>query len=571
MKNTLIVAIFVIAAVCRASATNCEEELKNARGKGTLELAEMLSFKGSTECMAQLVLMSPQFQESGTLYAGVLRQVKAALQQNGSSVGRGGTTNLVSKGLSARILSIASEYGALKESSSNQSVTVQGTLDGVPVALIRNGFFSECASRLIMQQPCFDHGLLQVLNRTSYSVSFNTSQNSQTVSGTAAGQPQGNAQPVTFTANARQINQVSGKVVILPGRPATSARFVDEVKKLFDPKNPSASEEGTDVKTAGKSLKEAGKPLKTLEDKVNKLSDMPAEDLVRICGADTPGRECDNFSIWRAKSIKLIQAAKEGRELSSVWKDLGCSLVVALGGPSPSNSLGTSTRCNVLSGVRGVRDAKSTLLSDALEYGQAYTEFILAQQQFSNSLRSNPVLTFEYDENRPANQPTNSVFKLIYGQTFSRWTVTANGAASIYDTTPSANIPGAGRLRDEQFGAELDRNFGNLAPLGPISGSVAYYFQYQASPAILNVTPGEPVSGVTFTGLPATATQVFAQKGNIHVAQGRIALGPASSSIKVPISVSWSNRTELINKPAWRGQIGISYDFDSLFGHNGTK
>jgi hypothetical protein len=44
-------------------------------------------------------------------------------------------------------------------------------------------------------------------------------------------------------------------------------------------------------------------------------------------------------------------------------------------------------------------------------------------------------------------------------------------------------------------------------------------------------------------------------------------IGPwrGQSSVRFPIAVSWSNRTELITKPAWRAQIGVSYDLDSLF------
>jgi hypothetical protein len=35
----------------------------------------------------------------------------------------------------------------------------------------------------------------------------------------------------------------------------------------------------------------------------------------------------------------------------------------------------------------------------------------------------------------------------------------------------------------------------------------------------------------------------------------------------LPLSFTWSNRTELVaNSPLWRGQVGISYSFDSLFG-----
>jgi len=58
---------------------------------------------------------------------------------------------------------------------------------------------------------------------------------------------------------------------------------------------------------------------------------------------------------------------------------------------------------------------------------------------------------------------------------------------------------------------------------------------------------------------------VYAQKGQIHVAQGKFTFCPGKSSITLPVAFTWSNRTELITKPTWGGQIGISYDFDSLF------
>jgi len=79
------------------------------------------------------------------------------------------------------------------------------------------------------------------------------------------------------------------------------------------------------------------------------------------------------------------------------------------------------------------------------------------------------------------------------------------------------------------------------------------------------VDPTQPLPGITFVGLPAGAKAVFAQKGNIGIEQLRLVLGPDKSNIRIPIAVSYSNRTELIDKPAWRAQIGISYDFDALF------
>src|SRR5262249_38713177 len=91
------------------------------------------------------------------------------------------------------------------------------------------------------------------------------------------------------------------------------------------------------------------------------------------------------------------------------------------------------------------------------------------------------------------------------------------------------------------------------------------YFQNQKSDSILKVDPTNPIPGVMFVGLPSNAQTVFAKRGNIGLAQLRLVLGPGSSNVRIPIAVSYSNRTELIAKPTWRAQIGLSYDLDALF------
>ncbi|MND07777.1 hypothetical protein D3C83_299980 [compost metagenome] len=44
----------------------------------------------------------------------------------------------------------------------------------------------------------------------------------------------------------------------------------------------------------------------------------------------------------------------------------------------------------------------------------------------------------------------------------------------------------------------------------------------------------------------------------------KLSLAPGATGIKIPLSLTLSNRTELIDKPTWRGQLGLTYDFDSL-------
>lgn len=65
--------------------------------------------------------------------------------------------------------------------------------------------------------------------------------------------------------------------------------------------------------------------------------------------------------------------------------------------------------------------------------------------------------------------------------------------------------------------------------------------------------------------MPANATTVLAKTGNIELVQLKLTVGPKNASLKVPLAISYSNRTELIEKPTWKAQIGVAYNFDTLF------
>jgi hypothetical protein len=536
MRPLLILAIlFVTSLTSSLYADPCSRALERTVGPdGKISehgLQPVLDFNGRAACMVELIALSPQYKSARTTIDSA--QVMAALKtlkQSGSSVGTGGTTNLVSKGLTSNILSAAAEYGALTETTSNQTVTLKGALGGLPVSLINHNKLADCAADLLLI-PCINHKWINRLNRVSYGVSFDTSQNSQTINGTPNGKVSGTAQPGTFTANAHQINQITGKVVLMAGNQVTPDNFVKKI----------ASDLDGDVPKSAKDLDAARQSFLTWEQ--NNRSD---------------------FQAWQDAAVKELKSASSGRDLVLKWQELGCSLVNVLGGP-------INDSCAELAGVRSAAPQDPDLFKNAETLAEKYSGWVSAQYSYAECLRAKPVLSFEYNENRPASQPPNSVFRLIYDQTFKKWTLTFNGAASIYDSTPSTSIPGASRLRDVQAAAEVDYDLTSIGILGSgSSAGLAYYYQNQESPAILNVNPANPVLGVTFTGLPAGATQVFATKGTIHIAQAKLALGSGQSSFHFPVAVTWSNRTELVSKPEWRGQIGISYDFDSLFAQKST-
>jgi DNA-binding transcriptional ArsR family regulator len=535
--------VFPDGAVPQQCKDKITKAAKAFRDSGSdQQIRKVFDFMSNQLCSIYLVLSSKQYTaaHSASLHSlpePTRRQIdellahaiKAVAQQEGSSVGTGGSTNLTSKGIAAKFLSLASEYGALTESTSNMTTTVQGTLAGVPVVLLKKGLAEECSTKLLALTPCLGHGTLNRLNRVSYSVSFDSSQNGQSLTGMANGPAVANAQPATFKGNSHTINAVAGKVILIQGGKIDDQAVADALA-TFVKQSPSEGAKTRELATFFQSREQ-----------------------------DDQGNVSPAFQTFQDAAVKqmtdAIRANAGDRQFVEIWKSEGTALTAALGVPE---TISPDAAVN------------NELILNTADFAVQYVKFLGLEEdaalQLSNKAQT-PILTFEYDENRPASQPTNSVFRAIFQRKFTQVTLTANGAFSIYDSDPSSAIPGASRLRDIQVAGQADHNFQlQSAITGKIGMTLtgAYYFQHQSSPAILNVDPSSPVPGVSFTGLPANATQVFAQKGNISIGQVKLSVG-SGSNIKVPISVTYSNRTELITKPTWRGQIGISYDFDSLF------
>jgi hypothetical protein len=504
------------------SAQSCSATIDSAvnsfKQSGTATLKNSLSFHlGAEKCLVALILTET---DSKRKLEARIRAVKAALQQNGSSAGTAGSTNLVSKGATAEVLSAAVEYGALTESTSGQTVTLQGSLGGVPALLSQNSILPVCTNG--DHSPCVNLKLINNLNRISYGIGFDTSTNSQSVNGTTTSSgSSSSAQPATFTASTHTLNSATAKIVLISAPAANGTAIANAIGKLTSTSN--LSKMGTRLQAAANTF-----------------------------NADCPDGLGTALLGWQTAAFAALTAPlAPGQTIEAVWAAQGPGLIVAL--------MGDGDKCS------------KNYLDDAIAYSSAFNNYLLAGNTFFQGLRATPLLTIEYDFNSPASQPTNSTIRLIGQINKSGFTGSLNAAGSFYNSTPSSSIPGASLVRDFQIAGEGSYGFGDKNGqtsnpfLGTSTASLAYYYQDQTSPAILNVTPGQPASGVTITGLPSTATQVYAQRGVINVAQGKFTWIPSNWNINFPVSVTWSNRTELVTSPVWRGQLGISYDFDSLF------
>ena len=192
-------------------------------------------------------------------------------------------------------------------------------------------------------------------------------------------------------------------------------------------------------------------------------------------------------------------------------------------------------------------------------YGQVYNDAFVA-------LRGKPQFSFEYTFSRPANQPDTDNFRFIYGSNpFSGGALlSANVAATIYQ----GQIPAGahyGRFRDFQAAAQFDRPLGDVMTY-PAVLTIAGYVQYQVDPSVINVQPGLLVPGTPIS-LPQNAQVLLGPKGTTGIVQGKVTLKMKNSGVRIPIALTWASRTELLDATDVRGNIGITYDLDSLLHH----
>ena len=429
----------------------------------------------------------------------------------GSTTGIGGSTNLVAKGTTAKVLSFAAEYGALTQTVNRQVVTVQGSLDGVPAALVRQRVLPYCPTAA-RSPDCVNRGVFDALRRVSYGVSFDTSADAQQTIGTAAGPPSGAAQPVTFEADGHSIVAANVRINVLSTRDVSSSAFQASWLKAVK------------AQSSAPLLGVSADALLTA-----------VEQLI------TPILNDPDYRRWQQETVTLVSRASAA-DLDAVWIDRERALAAVIERVNPA------------------------LIERAAEFSRALTLYQFEQEDLVRSVADTPVLAIQYDLKRSNDQLATSTVRALFDKGFgTRWSVAANGAVEFYNDDPPASVPGATRVRDAQFGVQVQRDLGTLPLVGAAAISGTYYFQYQNGPSILKVTPGAPVPGITFTPLPSTASLVFADTGHLHIAQVRLVLGAPSSSARFPLGISYSNRTELIDKSVLRAQFGVSYDFDSLF------
>ncbi len=184
--------------------------------------------------------------------------------------------------------------------------------------------------------------------------------------------------------------------------------------------------------------------------------------------------------------------------------------------------------------------------------------FDKARLKVFQAMQKKPLVAFEYLNVRDTQLPDTQTLRLIYErQVGPRADLTANASTSLQksgtSTATGATITGG--VRDIQVAVQLDVPLASAAKALSSTGgigtpvfAVAYLFEQLKEKAAIKF------AGNTFNAEP----------GAIHLLQAKLSIPVKGSGIKIPLSLSYSNRTDLVREKTIRGHVGITFDLDVL-------
>ena len=189
-----------------------------------------------------------------------------------------------------------------------------------------------------------------------------------------------------------------------------------------------------------------------------------------------------------------------------------------------------------------------TQLTDALSgFVAAYLPYLAKKKEIMDEIAKGTLMTLEYTNYREPNAPDLSNFRFVAQKgTGGGLDFSADASLTFFNKRPVG--PNVQRLRDFDFSANLDKRLDDVMGLGPATLTFAGKYQRLTSNA------------VAFDGtvLPNT-------KGDIAAGQIKLTIPIGQSGIKVPFSITFANRTELVRERETRGNFGFTFDLDTLF------
>jgi len=430
-------------------------------------------------------------------------------EQIGAGSRQSGTTTLIAKPSVPSLLSLAVENGALARETSGTTITFRGNAGGIIQALQKHGFTAIAGAEA---DPIY-----KGLGRLSGSVSFDTSRGAQPAGDSTEGS-EPPRQP-EFTADKRQVSAWSLRAQLVNTKKRSGDVFWTRILDKI--------------------------PLTDADEAANRAV---TEALLRD----------EKVAEW----VGQFNAALRGFRLSRPVDDAARTrLVERLQGlvvdllariPEPAPDPTAPTVAEKLAMLATDTDTAKQQLAvlNAAERIDAIAQRLNALVETDETLQNEPnvgvIVTAEYLVDRPVTGPSLGTARLIVSRDFAASSYTFNAGTTFF---PADMPTSARRAYDVHAGIQVDLPLGSATSVGTVILSFSGKYQRLLQDALDGLGG---LSGGT--------------KGNIVYGQARVTIPTGATGVRVPLSVTYSNRTELItDEKQVRGHVGVSYDLDALF------
>lgn len=178
-------------------------------------------------------------------------------------------------------------------------------------------------------------------------------------------------------------------------------------------------------------------------------------------------------------------------------------------------------------------------------WDRSASAFVTERHNLLQDLKAGALVAFEYTSDRPLKAPKTSSLRLV-GEVGGSVDLTGNASVTLFD----GDVPlgASGRVRDFQVGGEMDIKMGSADTVGAfvlaLSGKYVRQLENSYSDAGLM--------------MPDT-------KGTIAIGQLKLTIPTKGTGVKIPLSITVANRTELVKEAIVRANVGVTYDLDSVF------
>jgi hypothetical protein len=210
-------------------------------------------------------------------------------------------------------------------------------------------------------------------------------------------------------------------------------------------------------------------------------------------------------------------------------------------------------------GLEKLPNTPPTVTSALDAYVAGLTEVQAAIDSIYDFAGKGMLLTLDWSTARDATLPdlytVTGVWEAGVGAS-RRTDVTVNGAANFYRSKPQSV---SHQFKNFDLTMQVDHPLGRILALPAVTLTVSARYSYLPRDTVA------PALAATATTAASPAAAV-APQGSIGVIQAKLTIPVKGTGMKIPLSITASNRTELIKEKDVRASFGFTLDLDALVG-----